>query len=123
MTMAIIYLNVPLAAKDIVLTYVGTIIFSIVLSFIIQIFNMLIDVVNPKLNWENPSAAMKRNTNTLLAMLITIGTVALIIAAGVLLLPMRIETILVFSAVLTVAAILLWKWFLNYAPKALRRRF
>ena len=123
MTAAIIYINAPLTAKDIVFTYAGTIILSIVFSFIIQILNMLIDVVNPKLNWENPSAAMKRNTNTLLAMLITIGTVALLIAAGVLLLPMRIETILVFSAVLTVAAILLWKWFLNYAPKALRRRF
>ena len=123
MTAVIVYLSVPLTAKDIVLTYVGTVIFSIVFSFIIQILNMLIDVVNPKLSWENPSAAMKRNTNTLLAMLITIGTVALLIAAGVLLLPMRIETILVVSAVLTVAAILLWKWFLNYAPKALRRRF
>ncbi|MBO4508013.1 MAG: hypothetical protein J5747_05190 [Spirochaetaceae bacterium] len=123
MTAVIVYLDVPLAAKDIVLTYVATIILSIVFSFIIQILNMLFDVVNPKLSWENPSAAMKRNTNTLLAMLITIGTVALLIAAGVLLLPMRIETILVVSAVLTVVAILLWKWFLNYAPKALRRRF
>ena len=123
MTIAFVFFRIPLSGKDIVLTYTGTILLSLSFSFVLQILSLFVDVKHPKLDWENPSAAMKRNTNTLLAMLITMGTTAILIAAGVFLLPMRIETIIVLAVVITGLAVLLWKWFLDHAPKALYRQF
>ena len=123
MTVALVFLQIPMNAKDIVLTYTGTILLSISFSFVLQLLSMFVDVCNPKLDWENPAAAMKRNMNTLLAMLITTGMTSLLILAGVFLLPMRIESILVLTAVSIALAILLWKWFLKFAPKVLHRQF
>ena len=117
------FLQIPLSIKDIVFVYTAMIGFSLVFSFILQIIAMVLDASSPKLDWENPSAALKRNMNTMLFMLITMGIVALIIAAGVFLLPKKVEAILVFTLVSALLAIPLWKWFLKFAKKALLRRF
>ena len=125
MAMALVmgFLRIPLSAKDIVFTYTAMIGLSLSFSFILQIVAMAIDVSNPKLYWENPTAAMKRNMNTMLTMLVTMGIVALLIVAGIFLLPQRIESMLAATLVCVLLAIPLWKWFLKLAPKALLRRF
>ncbi len=117
------FLNISLSVKDIIFTYTAMIGLSLAFSFILQIVALAIDVSNPKLDWENPSAAMKRNFNTMLSMLVTMGIVAILIAAGIFLLPQRIETMLVATLVCVLLAIPLWKWFLKFAKKALLRRF
>lgn len=117
------FLNISLSVKDIIFTYTAMIGLSLAFSFILQIVALAIDVSNPKLDWENPSAAMKRNLNTMLSMLVTMGIVAILIAAGIFLLPQRIETMLVATLVCVLLAIPLWKWFLKFAKKALLRRF
>ncbi len=117
------FLNILLSVKDIIFTYTAMIGLSLAFSFILQIVALAIDVSNPKLDWENPSAAMKRNFNTMLSMLVTMGIVAILIAAGIFLLPQRIETMLVATLVCVLLAIPLWKWFLKFAKKALLRRF
>ena len=66
---------------------------------------------------------MKRNMNTMLSMLVTMGIVALIIAAGIFLLPQKLESILVLTLVSALLAIPLWKYFLKFAKKALLHRF
>ncbi len=117
------FLNISLSVKDIIFTYTAMIGLSLAFSFILQLVALAIDVSNPKLDWENPSAAMKRNLNTMLSMLVTMGIVAILIAAGIFLLPQRIETMLVATLVCVLLAIPLWKWFLKFAKKALLRRF
>ncbi len=117
------FLNISLSVKDIIFTYTAMIGLSLAFSFILQIVALAIDVSNPKLDWENPSAAMKRNFNTMLSMLVTMGIVAILIAAGIFLLPQRIETMLVATLVCVLLAIPLWKYFLKFAKKALLHRF
>ena len=117
------FMQLPLSAKDIALTFIAMILFSLTFSFILQVLEMAIDASNPKLDWENPSAAMKRNMNTMLSMLLTMGIVSLILVAGIFLLPQRIETLLVFTLVNLLLAVPLWKWFLKFAKKAIHRRF
>ena len=117
------FLQIPLSIKDIVFAYTAMIGFSLVFSFILQVVAMAIDTTSPKLDWENPSAAMKRNMNTMLSMLVTMGIVALIIAAGIFLLPQKLESILVLTLVSALLAIPLWKYFLKFAKKALLHRF
>ena len=61
MTVVLVFFAIPLTAKEIVLMYAGTILLSLSFSFVLQILSMFVDVCNPKLDWENPAAAMKRN--------------------------------------------------------------
>ncbi|MCR4713422.1 MAG: hypothetical protein K5751_03480 [Treponemataceae bacterium] len=117
------FLQIPLSIKDIVFAYTAMIGFSLVFSFILQVVAMAIDTTSPKLDWENPSAALKRNMNTMFSMLVTMGIVVLIIAAGIFLLPQKLESILVLTLVSALLAIPLWKYFLKFAKKALLHRF
>ena len=117
------FLRISLTAKDIIFTYSAMIGLSLAFSFILQVVAMTVDASNPKLDWENPSAAMKRNMNSMISMLLTMGIVALLVVAGIFLLPQRIETMLVVTLVCVLLAIPLWKWFLKFAKKALLRRF
>ena len=117
------FLRISLSAKDIIFTYSAMIGLSLAFSFILQVVAMAVDASNPKLDWENPSAAMKRNMNSMISMLLTMGIVAILVVAGIFLLPQRIETMLVVTLVCVLLAIPLWKWFLKFAKKALLRRF
>lgn len=117
------FLRISLTAKDIIFTYSAMIGLSLAFSFILQVVAMAVDASNPKLDWENPSAAMKRNMNSMISMLLTMGIVAILVVAGIFLLPQRIETMLVVTLVCVLLAIPLWKWFLKFAKKALLRRF
>ncbi len=120
---AFTFFHIELSVLDTLLTYGSIIGLSLALSFILLVLTMLIDVAHPKLDWENPAAAMKRNMNTMASMFVTMGVLGAIIAAGVLILPMMIQTLAVFTLVCILLAIPLWKWFLKHAKKVLFRQF
>ncbi|MCR4940404.1 MAG: ABC transporter permease subunit [Treponemataceae bacterium] len=120
---ALAVFHVKLTLKEALLMYFSIVGLSLVLNFILQIFAMLIDAANPKLDWDTPAAAMKRNMNTMTSMLMTMGILSLLIAAGVFLLPMRTESLAILTLLCFGLAIPLWKWFLKHAKKVLFRRF
>ena len=120
---AFTFFHIELSVLDTLLTYGSIIGLSLALSFILLVLTMLIDVAHPKLDWDNPAAAMKRNMNTMASMFVTMGVLGAIIAAGVLILPMMIQTLAVFTLVCILLAIPLWKWFLKFAKKVLFRQF
>jgi len=51
----------------------GTVLFSIMVNIFLNLTQMLIDVSNPYLDWDNPQKAMKENVNGLFATLIIFG--------------------------------------------------
>lgn len=115
--------NVVLTAKEAILTYFTIIGLSLVLSLILQTISILIDAGHPKLDWDSPAAAMKRNMNTMTSLLMTMGILTVLIVAGVFLLPMRIESLAILTLVCFLLAVPLWKWFLKRAKILLFRQF
>lgn len=53
--------------------FLGTVLFSIMVNIFLNLTQMLIDVSNPYLDWDNPQKAMKENVNGLFATLIIFG--------------------------------------------------
>jgi len=53
--------------------FLGTILFSVMVNIFLNLIQMLVDVSNPYLDWDNPQKAMKENVNGLFATLIIFG--------------------------------------------------
>lgn len=73
-------------------------------SLLINIFNLIIDMINPKLNWTNPQEAVKKNINGLYGILVTLLVLGLL-ASLVFLLSDKGE-IVIFSAISVLLIIL-----------------
>ncbi len=94
--------------------YLGLLLGSLLSGIFVSMLGLMIDVVKPKLNWDNPQEAMKQNFNVFLGMVLSWGYLALIgfilykrmdrILAGDILLPALIIILsqLIIPAVLAV---------------------
>jgi ABC-2 type transport system permease protein len=81
--------------------------------------DLLIDIANPKLNWENPTAAFKQNFNSLFGMLASMALIA--IGAGLAyLLPKNYMSLLYLAAVFGIIGAPLGSWYFRYGEKKLR---
>jgi len=91
--MAIIF-TLPIA-RLILIVVIGA-----VCSVPMTALNLLVDVLHPKLTWNNPQEAMKQNMNGLLGMLISLAVMAILAAAAI---PMAIAKLpewIIYSTIL-----------------------
>lgn len=106
--------------------YLGLVLGSLLSGIFVSMLGLIIDVVRPKLHWDNPQEAMKQNFNVFLGMVLSWGYVALIgyiiykmmdrILLGEILIPALIIILsqLIIPVVLAVV-------FINYYDKLLLR--
>lgn len=75
-------------------------ILSLVASLLITFLELMLDSVNPKLNWENPMAAFKQNVNSIISIFGTMAFVALFVLVGIIL-PKTIVGFVIFLVIFT----------------------
>jgi ABC-2 type transport system permease protein len=90
----------------------------------VTISGIFIDLMRPKLNWNNPQEAIKQNANVILAMLV--GGIILVILGGMAyflstLIANNLLLFSVFALILAVLSGLSLGAFIKTAPKAFRR--
>ncbi|HOV69252.1 MAG TPA: hypothetical protein PLZ84_02890 [Clostridia bacterium] len=87
----------------------------------ISAFSVLIDMLRPKLTWNNQTEAIKQNLNAILGMLAGTAIIAILGGLGYLVYYAHINIYLGFAAILAVAAVLGFvavRMLMHYAPKA-----
>ena len=75
--------GMPFSVKDIVSMILIMTFVSCAISTFLIIIDMLFDTINPKLNWETPTGAMKQNMNAMFAMLVSFGAIAIFATLGI----------------------------------------
>lgn len=73
--------KIPFSAVSVVRIFLLTFMLGFAISFFMIYIDILLDAFNPKINWENPIHAFKKNVNTLFSVLGTMAVAALIVYA------------------------------------------
>lgn len=56
-----------------------------IMTYAINLFDLIIDIKRPKLNWQDETKAMKGNMNTMIAQFLGMGLIAVVVVGGLLL--------------------------------------
>ena len=106
----------PLYLKDILLMDLMILIGAGTISLPLIFIDMLIDTANPKMNWENPTAAVKQNLNVLWSMLLSMFVIVILIGL-VFVLPKKLFSILIIGAVFGLISAPIGSGYFKYAGK------
>ena len=90
------------------------------ISLLLVFVDMFIDTVNPKLNWETPTAASKQNFNVLWSMLLTMVTIALVVVLVAFVLPKKMFSLLILSCIFIIISSPIGAGYFRYAEKRLK---
>ena len=90
------------------------------ISILLIFIDMFIDTMNPKLNWETPMAACKQNFNVLWSMLLTMLTIALGVVLVIVVLPKKMNALLIFSVIFIIISSPIGAGYFRYAEKRLK---
>ena len=109
-------LSLPFTAAEILEIFLTYTILSLIISLVLVFTEMFIDTVNPKLLWENPTAAFKQNVNAVVSSFISMGVVGLCVVL-MFVFPKNMWGILIIGAVFAVIAAPLGYFYFKYAVK------
>ena len=112
------FLGLPFTASEIVEIFISYTIISLIISMVLIFTEMFIDTVNPKLLWENPTAAFKQNVNALISAFVSMGVVALIVVLMIFL-PKNFLGFVIITGVFALIAAPLGFFYFRYAVKKL----
>lgn len=76
---AVVLFNIPLTWGEIFAMIIQACIITLLVSLVLIFTEMFIDTVNPKLLWENPTAAFKQNINAVVSSFISMGVVGIFV--------------------------------------------
>ena len=110
------FLYIPFTAADIFSMTLKFSVLTMLASFVLIFIEMFIDTINPKLQWENPMAAFKRNMNAVISTFIVMGFIALMVLL-IVLLPKNNIGFLIVNAIMLVIATPLGYFYFKYAVK------
>ena len=113
---AVALLNIPLTAGEICTMLIEACIISLLVSLVLIFTEMFIDTVNPKLQWENPTAAFKQNVNAVVSSFISMGLVAIFVVLMIFL-PKTGLGMLIIGGIFAVIAAPLGFLYFRYAVK------
>lgn len=107
----------PFMASEVIkiLVLMSLNVFSV--SLLLVFIDMLIDTANPKLQWENPSAAFKQNMNSVIATFLSITVDGLAILLAVFLLPKNDLGQIILTVVFVIISAPLGAKYFKYAAK------
>ena len=117
---AVAMFNIPLTAGEVLRMLVVAAIITLLVSLVLIFTEMFIDTVNPKLQWENPTAAFKQNINAIVSAFISIGVVGIFIVL-MLFLPKNSLGLLLIAGIFAVIAAPLGYFYFKYAVKRIPR--
>ena len=109
-------LNIPLTANEVITMLIKACIITLLVSLVLIFTEMFIDTVNPKLQWENPTAAFKQNINAVVSSFISMGFVGIFIVMMIFL-PKTGLGMFIIGAVFAVIAAPLGFLYFRYAVK------
>lgn len=98
-------LELPFSGLELTGIYIGILLLEVTASMLLIVFDMFIDTVNPKLDWENPIAAFKQNLNSLFGVLTALVFIAAYIVLTIYVLPKNIYGIIIGIAFFTLVSI------------------
>ena len=110
------FLYIPFTAADIFSMTLKYSVLTILASFVLIFIEMFIDTVNPKLQWENPTAAFKQNMNAVVSTFIVMGFIALMVLL-IFLLPKNNIGFFAVAGIMLVIAAPLGYFYFKYAVK------
>ena len=113
---AVALLRIPLTASEITSMLVKASILNLLVSLVLVFGEMFIDTINPKLQWENPTAAFKQNVNAVVSSFISMGVVGIFIVL-MLFLPKTNLGMLIIGLIFAVIAAPLGYFYFKYAVK------
>jgi len=89
-----------------VVRFIVIVVIGIASSVAMTALNLLIDVLHPKLTWNNPQEAMKQNMNGLLGMLISFAIMAILAVAAVTMAIAKLSEWIIYGTVLLICAVI-----------------
>ena len=110
------FLYIPFTASDIFSMTLKYSMLTLLASFVLIFIEMFIDTVNPKLQWENPTAAFKQNMNAVVSTFIVMGFIALMVLL-IFLLPKNNIGFFAVAGIMLVIAAPLGYFYFKYAVK------
>ena len=113
---AVALLNIPLTVSEIFTMLIEACIISLLVSLVLIFTEMFIDTVNPKLQWENPTAAFKQNVNAVVSSFISMGVVGIFVVLMIFL-PKTSLGMLLIALIFAVIAAPLGFLYFRYAVK------
>lgn len=97
--------------------FVKAFILSSLVSLVLIFAEMFIDTANPKLNWENPTAAFKQNVNSIISIFLTMTVTAVFAVCGIILLSANTIGYVILCAIFALIAAPLGTVYFKYASK------
>ena len=113
---AVALFRIPLAASEVVTMLIEAGILTLLVSLVLIFGEMFIDTINPKLQWENPTAAFKQNVNAVVSSFISMGVVGIFVVLMIFL-PKSNLGKLIIGAIFAVIAAPLGYFYFRYAVK------
>ena len=113
---AVALFNIPLTTTEVCTMLLEACIITLLVSLVLIFTEMFIDTVNPKLQWENPTAAFKQNLNAVVSSFISMGVVAIFVVLMIFL-PKTGLGMLLIGVIFAVIAAPLGFLYFRYAVK------
>ena len=113
-------LGLPLTAIEVAEIFIKYTVISLIISLVLIFTEMFIDTVNPKLLWENPTAAFKQNVNAVVSSFVSMGVVGLCVVL-MFVFPKNFIGLLIIAAIFAVIAAPLGFLYFRYAVKKIQK--
>lgn len=117
MAIGVVVTNMTDMVSDILFVFIFQFIISILFSSLLIILDMFFDTIHPKLNWENPVAAVKQNINTMFSIFTNMILIALLCFLVFVVFPKNMFGILLTAIILIVVELPCGYFYFKYAVK------
>lgn len=114
-------LGAPFELSVLLGIFIMIIVINTAVSLPIVIFDMFMDTVNPKLNWENPIAAFKQNMNSIIAVFATMIIDGLFVILGVFVLPKSLVGLIILAVIFVIIGAPVGVAYFKYAEKRITK--
>lgn len=116
-----LFLGLTLPAAAYVRIFIGASFVSLSVSVLIVLIEMFIDTVNPKLQWENPTAAFKQNMNSLISVFFSMIVTVIAVILGLFVLPKNTAGLIIFTSIFTVIAAPTGAFYFKYSVRKIAK--
>lgn len=116
-------IKLPIQASELFEIFANLIWTSTVVAFLINLIDLFIDTLSPKLKWENPIAVFKNNLTVVLAIFLSWAIIAGIVALAIFFVKQEMSNLVLINAGLTLISVPVWRLYQNFAEKKLRSMY
>lgn len=113
--LAITGIHLPLSV--VLSIVVQSCIFVLPISILIIFFEMFLDTMHPKLQWENPIAAFKQNVNSVVSVFFSMIMIAIVVLLSVFALPKNMTGVLIIGIIFAAISAPVGAAYFKYAKR------